>query len=247
MGINACKSLTFCYQKDATTSHSSSHQRCSVWPQRGPPLSCAVFQKCIWWVPILCRPQLVHTVPPGANAHWLHPAQDLTTPPANQLLWPSEENTRWLLIINDGRMNLLDRRSTAVLCVCVCTSLCRGCRGCRPGPAESDILSAASPMLQSLCCPESREAGADRQCCGTAGEIHSSVIMKSREKSRRLPEASAALTLWIFTCEPCWGWGTSSRLRALRCLLFTWVTGRYMEYAIKHTHTHTLFKKMFPR
>lgn len=64
----------------------------SHWPQRGPPLSCEVFQRCIWWVPTLCRLPLVHTAPPAGSAHWPRPARDRTTPRANQLLWSSEEN-----------------------------------------------------------------------------------------------------------------------------------------------------------
>lgn len=64
----------------------------SHWPQRGPPLSCEVFQRCIWWVPTLCRLPLVHTAPPAGSAHWPRPARDRTTPPANQLLWSSEEH-----------------------------------------------------------------------------------------------------------------------------------------------------------
>lgn len=66
----------------------------SHWPQRGPPLSCVVLQRCIWWVPTLCRLQLAHTAPPAGSAHWLPPAQDLTTPPANQLLWSLEEKKK---------------------------------------------------------------------------------------------------------------------------------------------------------
>lgn len=63
-------------------------------------------------------------------------------------------------------------------------------------------------------------------------------MLKSQEKTRFLVEGSAASTLCCFTCEPCWGWGTSSRLRDLRCLLLAGVTGRYIE----DSETHTLIK-----
>lgn len=40
---------------------------------------------------------------------------------------------------------------------------------------------------------------------------------------------TATPTLCCLACGTSWGWGTSSRLRDLRCLFMTGVTGRYME------------------
>lgn len=45
------------------------------------------------------------------------------------------------------------------------------------------------------------------------------------------------LTLFGFTCGPRWRWGTSSRLRDLRCLLLRGVTGRYIEDSEKCSQT----------
>lgn len=115
------------------------------------------------------------------------------------------------------------------------TSSHRECRECQPGPEEWGILLAAWPMLQSLCCPESLAADEDQQQSVTSkGKVpgldkctHSNTDVM-REVSL-LVEGCAVPTLCCFTCGPCWGWGTSRRLRDLRCLLLTGVTGRYME------------------
>lgn len=67
------------------------------------------------------------------------------------------------------------------------------------------------------------------------GDVRVNILM-SQWKARLLVDGSAVPTFCCFTCGPCWGWGTSSRLRDLRCLLFAGVTGRYMEDSETHTH-----------